>query len=110
MLGTSAGAIGRKKSLNHGLISFEGYIVPGSHNRGAVDFDNGKIARVTNQYSIWLRSSDEHVKDICIAEEYNAALDARKADTRISQSTQCKESEMRKHTESFRDGSHTSNG
>lgn len=67
-----------KGSQYHGLISVEGYTVPGLHSTGVVDIRGGRVEAVTyNNYS-WLSSCDDHVGALCTPEEYNAARRARK--------------------------------
>lgn len=69
-----------KGSQYHGLMSVEGYTVPGLHSTGVVEINRGRITAVTyNNYS-WVSSCDKYVDKLCTPEEYDAARNARKND------------------------------
>lgn len=70
----------KKGSGFHGLVSIEGYTVPGLHSVGAVDASGGKVGSVTYYNNRFVASDTEFAERVCTPEEFEAARNNCKSD------------------------------
>lgn len=93
-------SVWEKGSNCNGLVSVEGYTVPGFRSEGCVSIANGKVASITYYNSLWTWCDNPHLKELCSAEEYAAFLKER--ESRDDSFTVSLENLLERNEEAFR--------